>query len=130
MFFCVHRITFLGYHSCGTICCQLRTTWARWEGELGLHKDLLHALFSSIIELVDLLKLINLDSVGDHVQCIQGTILKLLQQILPIQLYWCLSIADEANTALHQGTDVEVVGLSIVSMCTPSYMYLSLTYPT
>ena len=48
---------------------------------------------------------------GNHDARIEGAVTDLLQQLLPVLVHWGLTVSDEADTALHERADVEVVGL-------------------
>lgn len=41
-----------------------------------------------------------------------GAVFDLLEQVFPIEVYWRLTIADQANAAFHQGFDIEMIYLS------------------
>ena len=48
---------------------------------------------------------------ADHLERIDLALLDHLQERLPVQVDGRLAVTNEADTALHQGADVEVVGL-------------------
>ena len=79
--------------------------------ELGLDKDLLHALHTLIVFRVNLVHLLHLDPVGDHVEGLELAGLDLLEQVFPVEMDGGLAVADEADAALHYRADVEVIGL-------------------
>lgn len=85
------------------------STW--WCREFGLDKDLLHAILLLLELVVNLVEVLNTNSVGDHLERVDPAALDLLEKVLPVKLNWGLTVADEANTALHDGTNVKVVGL-------------------
>lgn len=77
---------------------------ARWRRKTRLHEHLLHTiglLVESVVALVDVL---HLDTVGNHPQRINLALLDTRQQVLPVKMDRCLTIADETDTALHEGT--------------------------
>jgi len=49
--------------------------------------------------------------VGDHLERVDLAALDLLEEHLPVEVNRGLTVTDEADTALHESTDVEVVGL-------------------
>lgn len=88
-----------------------RAAGARGLRELGLDVHLLHAILLLLKHVVDLGKILHGDTVGNHLQGVNLALLNHLEKLLPVEVDGSLSVADEANTALHQRANVEVVGL-------------------
>lgn len=82
---------------------------------LGLHKNLLDTIFVVFELVVNLVEVLQADTVGNHLKRIQLPGLYVLHQLLPVQVNWRLPVTDQSDTALHQGSDVEVVCLQCVS---------------
>lgn len=88
--------------------------WASlaWRGtESGLHEYLLHAIGLVLKLVVYLVEIFHSDTVRNHLERVDLPILDHLEKRLPVEVHRRLAIADEADTAFHQGTNVEVVGL-------------------
>lgn len=79
--------------------------------KLGLDEDLLHAILLLVEHVVNLFEVLDVDTVGHHLQGIDLALLDHLQKLLPVEVDGCLSVADKADTTLHQRANVEVVGL-------------------
>lgn len=79
--------------------------------ELGLNVDLLHAILLLIELVVDLVEVLHANTVSNHLQRVDLAFLDHLKKLLPVEVDRCLSVADQADTALHQRANVEVVGL-------------------
>jgi len=84
---------------------------AWWCGELGLDVDLLHTVFLLVELVVDLVEILDTNSVGNHLERVDLTALNLLKKLLPVEVDWSLTVTNEANTTLHERANVEVVGL-------------------
>ncbi|KAI6749977.1 hypothetical protein HG531_007242 [Fusarium graminearum] len=84
---------------------------ARVSGKrkLGLHKHLLHTILLLLKLVIHLVKILQPDAVRQHLSRIKLAPLDHLQKLIPVLVNGGLAIADEANSALHQGSDVEVV---------------------
>jgi len=93
--------------------CRAALAWRR--AELGLHKHLLHAILFLLELVVNLVQVFDAHSVGHHLQRVNFARLNLLEKFVPVQMDWCLSVTDEANTTLHKRADVEVVGLMLLA---------------
>lgn len=78
---------------------------------LGLDKDLLQAVLVLVELVVDLVEIVELDAVRNHLQRVQLALLDLPQKFLPVLVDGRLSISNETNSTLHQRSNVEVVGL-------------------
>lgn len=78
---------------------------------LRLDKDLLQTVLVLVEFVIDLVQIVEQDSVRDHLQRIQLSILDLLHEMLPVLVHWGLTVTNKANTALHQRPDVEVICL-------------------
>lgn len=78
---------------------------------LGLNKDFLHGILLLVELVVHLVEILKTDTMREHLGRVQLAILNHLQKLLPIFDDRGLTVADEADTALHQGANVEVVGL-------------------
>ena len=78
--------------------------------ELGLDKDLVDASSPSVKLGIQLLELVDLDTVTDHERRVElaGSNV-VVQDFLPVQVNRRLAVTDESNTLLHDGTDVELV---------------------
>jgi hypothetical protein len=70
--------------------------------ELGLAVDLLHAIILLIEGVVDLGHILDADTVSNHLQGVDLALLDHLEELLPVEMDGCLSVTDEADTALHQ----------------------------
>lgn len=81
---------------------------------LRLDEDLLQAVLVLVELVVDLIQVLETDAVRHHLQRIELALLDLLHELVPVLVDWSLTIANEADTTLHQRADVEVVGLSMV----------------
>lgn len=90
---------------------ECRAAFARWCREFGLDVHLLHTVCLRLKLVVDLVELVDRDTVGDHLEGVDLALLNHHQQLLPVEVYGRLAVSDEANTALHKGADVEVIGL-------------------
>ena len=90
---------------------QVRGSLRPWERELGLNKDLLYRIFLGIKLMIDLINVLKTEPMGEHLSWVQLPLLNLGQQRLPVLLHGCLGISDQADTALHHSTNIEVVGL-------------------
>ncbi len=93
----------LGQHRC-SLCPR--------KGEFGLYKDLLDVVLLGIELVVDLVDILKAEAMREHLCGVQGSGLNLVQQPFPVLHHRGLSVADEPNATLHQGSNVEVVGLS------------------
>lgn len=51
------------------------------------------------------------DAVREHEVGVELAVLDRLEEGLPVHVHGGLAVADEADAALHEGADVEVVGL-------------------
>jgi len=70
--------------------------------ELGRAEDLLHAIILLVKGVVDLGHVLDADTVGDHLQGVDLAFLDHLEKLLPVEVDGCLSVANKADTALHQ----------------------------
>jgi hypothetical protein len=70
--------------------------------ELGLAVDLLHAIILLVECIVDLGHVLDADTVGDHLHGVDLALLDHFEKLLPVEVDGCLSVADKADTALHQ----------------------------
>lgn len=69
---------------------------------LCFNKDLLKTVLVLVKLVIDLIEIVQGNSVGHHLQRFQFARLDLLHEILPILVYRSLAVTDEANTTLHQ----------------------------
>src|SRR6266498_4251339 len=89
----------------------LRCSFAGWIGELRLHKHLLYSSLSRIVLLVDHVHLLHQYTMADHLEGVELPFANHVQEFLPVQLNWSLSIANESDPSLHQGADIKVICL-------------------
>ena len=88
----------------------------RWRAaEFGLYKDFLDIVRSLIELLIQDIHFFYLDSVSEHLIDVDLILLNHLKKFLPVHMYRCLAVTDQADAALHQGSDVEVIRLGYVS---------------
>lgn len=93
------------------VCRQSRAALASRLREAGLDVDLLHTVLLLVELVVDLVEILHADTVSDHLQRVNLAFLDVLEQLLPVEVDGCLSVANQADTTLHQRANVEVVGL-------------------
>merc|ERR1712113_25116 len=92
----------------------------RWRAGAGfarkpcLHEDLLHTVFLLVKLVVDLGQIFDAYAVRDHFQRVDFPFLDLLQKVFPVQVHGGLAVSNEADASLHDGANVEVVGVSDV----------------
>jgi hypothetical protein len=55
---------------------------------------------------------------SDEEPSIESTVLQVLHDLFPVEMDGCLSISNEPDTLLHEGTDVEVVSEAAVDLYT------------
>ena len=79
--------------------------------ELGLHKDLLHMVIALIEHVIDDIQFFHEHTVSQHDVGVCLAFLNVLEKFLPVKVDGGLAVTDEADAALHYGTNVEVVGL-------------------
>lgn len=90
---------------------QLGAALARWRAEPRGGKHLLHAILLLLELVVDLVEVLERDAVADHLERVDLPVLDHLEERLPVEVHGCLAVADEADAALHERADVEVVAL-------------------
>jgi len=81
-----------------------RRTALTWRiAESCLHKRLLHilALAMLIEDIVDDIQLVDGHAVRDHIEGVELAVLDHLEELFPVFVYRRLTVADEADTALH-----------------------------
>ena len=61
--------------------------------------------------MIDGRNIVELDAMGEHGQRIGFAVSDHLEDCVPVFVHGGLAVADEADSALHYGADVEVVGL-------------------
>lgn len=61
--------------------------------------------------LVQDIHLLDGDTVREHEVGVELAVLDHLEEGLPVHVHGRLAVADEADASLHEGADVEVVGL-------------------
>lgn len=96
---------------------QLRSSGTRRSRVLRLDEHLLEALLALVEEFVDLLHVLEPDSVTDHVKRVDLVLADELQEVVPVLVDGGLAITDQTDTGLHQSADVEVVGLVVELVC-------------
>lgn len=115
---------------------KLRRPLRAREREPRLDKDLLHPVLVPLELVVHLVEVVERDAVRNHLQRVQRAAAHLFEEAAPILVHGGLAVADEADAALHEGADVEVVCLPPVSWCLLSWYgigergWAELTYPT
>ena len=73
-------------------------------------------MVSPLVEyVVNEVELLHQYTVAEHLQWIGLAVPDHLEELLPVEMDGCLAVAHEFNAALHQGADVEVVGLESIS---------------
>ena len=83
--------------------------------EFGLHKHLFNTRHTLVELLVKRWEILDVHSMSDNVLDVEFARLDVIvEDLVPVQVDWCLTITDESNTLLHQGSNVEVVGESRV----------------
>jgi hypothetical protein len=93
---------------------QRRAALARRSRKASLDVHLLHPIVLLVELLVHLGHVLHADAVGHHFQRVDFFLLELFQQAVPVHVDGRLAVADEADAALHEGADVEVVGVTDV----------------
>jgi hypothetical protein len=78
---------------------------------LGLDEHLLHAVLPLIESVVYSSQVLETHAVRDHLHGRDLLVLDHLEEGFPVLVHGRLAVADEADAALHEGADVEVVGL-------------------
>jgi hypothetical protein len=90
---------------------EFRGSLARREAVLRLDKHLLHTVLLLVEGMVYGSQVLETHAVRDHLHGGDLLVLNHLEERFPVFVDRCLAVADKADTALHEGTDVEVVGL-------------------
>lgn len=70
--------------------------------EARLHVHLLHAVCLFVERIIALVKILDVDTVCDHLERVNLALLDTGEQVLPVEVDGCLAIADKADTALHE----------------------------
>lgn len=96
---------------------ERRALLRRRETEPGLDKDLLHVVLLLVEGVVHLIEVLEANAVGNHLHRCDLLILDHLEERFPVEVDGCLAVANEADAALHEGADVEVVGLDMLDRC-------------
>lgn len=90
---------------------QLWCSWRRRVGEFGLYEHLLDVVGSSGELLIQSVHFADVNAVAKHDARVQTAVLQHLEEFFPVEVDGSLAVADKADAALHDGTDIEVVGL-------------------
>lgn len=90
---------------------QRRRPLRRRVREPRLHKHFLQVIRILVELLVQDIHLLDGDTVREHEVGVELAVLDHLQEGLPVHVHGGLAVADEADATLHEGADVEVVGL-------------------
>jgi hypothetical protein len=82
---------------------QLRAACTRRRRDASLDEDLLHAIILLIEVVVHLGHVLDADTVCDHLEGINLSLLNLVEQFVPVLVDGSLAVTDESDTAFHQG---------------------------
>ena len=81
-----------------------RTALTSGLREASLYVNLLHAVILLVEIVVHLGHVLHTDTVSDHLERVNLVLLDLVQQVVPVHVNRSLAVANESDTALHQGT--------------------------
>lgn len=94
--------------------CELWAASCRRRREFRLNEDLLHAILLLVKLVIGLVNLRDIDAMRDHLERVNLATVDHLAELIPVLVDGGLAVADEADATLHQGADVEVVGVADV----------------
>jgi hypothetical protein len=107
----VNPISLLLKLSIHLVSSQLRTVRIFRKRKLRLYKHFLHAILARFKLGIDLVHILNPNSMRNHLQRIQLSRFQPVHQIVPVHVNGCLAVSDEFDAALHERANVEVVRL-------------------
>jgi hypothetical protein len=91
---------------------EFRASLARREAVLRLDEHLLHAILLLVEGVVHSSQILETHAVRNHLHGCDLLVLDHLEEGLPVFVDGRLAVTDEADAALHERADVEVVGLA------------------
>ena len=92
---------------------QLRSAFRRRIRKFSLDETLLYAISALVEFLVHNVDLGKIKAVTQHDTRIELALLKKFEQVLPVEVYRCLAVANKAHATFHQGTDIEMIRLMV-----------------